>query len=824
MSQDTNHSIFGKISLFYFLSPLRFFLSLLARPRSINNVDVIKNSLKKDANVLYIIENRSFCDYLVLYNFCVENELPLPKRENICSSTESSFMFLNKVGMFQTKPAQSEKKLDMVLDSAKKLKVDTYYISVSILWGRRPKHNENSILKLFFPDDKDAGFIHKFFIVLAQGRDLWLSFSTPKSLNKLISEQKNSKDFTSNMVVELKHNFNATRSLILGPSLYDRSEVIDNLMERDKVVEAIRAETTRKSGSFNRVQKKMYDYFTEMAADQSYSVLKAFRKILNLVLSKLFYEVKFQNIEAIQKLYQDNEIIYLPTHRSYFDFLAFPAQLHTRGFNVPHIAAGKNLNFWLIGSIFRKCGAFFIRRSFKGDRLYKVAFYEYLQFLLRSGCSILFFPEGKRSRTGKSLKPKTGLLAMVVLNYLINKAEKPLAFLPIYIGYDSIVEINSYIKENQTDQKEPESFTGMLKAWKVLKRKYGNIYISCSDPIYLDKYLDENVPNWRNETYNWESKPEWFSDIVTRLAFSIMNQSVHATCVSPSSVLSYALLSIPQHAIPEKELCSFMDNIIKIIKLSKFKNIYIQDEESYSILKTCEELLPVKRFSHADGDIIYLDQMGSLSLSYYANNILPLMTLPSLVSSFFVNHDRVSKKDIKDKLSFIYRFLCSEVFLEYNPSDIDDTITLLTKIGLLIEKEEDLYRPDSSSPLFSQLVLLGRSIGSYVERHSIFFTTIHSLKGSYVKRDEIIDSTYKTVRRVFLLKGLNSAAFSSKEENAMYSTLIDHLIKEEILIPEPKQKPEDPQRLFVTDKIDSLFSCYESIVSKDIRYNLDRDF
>lgn len=825
MNQDSSHSLFSSINLFYLLSSLRMFLSFITKPRTINNSEELKRIIPKDTPILYIMENRSFCDYLVLCNFCSKNNLLLPKKENICTESESSFMFLNKVGMFQTKPASSKKTLDQVIDSTKNLKKDISYVSVSILWGRRPKHNENSFLKLFFPDDKDAGFIHKLFIVLAQGRDLWLSFSTPKSLKETIKDNKNDPNFTTKMIKDLKASFSSTRSLILGPSVYDRSEVIDNLMEQASIKEAIKNEVEKKASSYNRVQKKMYDFINEIASDQSYSVLKAFKRIVYLIISKLFTEVKFCNIEVIQKLYKDHEIIYLPTHRSYFDFLAFPAQLHEHGFNVPHIAAGNNLNFWLVGSIFRKCGAFFIRRSFKGDRLYKAAFDGYLQFLLKSGCSILFFPEGKRSRSGKSLKPKTGLLAIIVLNYLINRTNRPIAFLPVYIGYDSIVEINSYIKENQTDKKEPESFMALLKASRVLKKKFGRIYISCATPIYLDQYLDQNIKDWRSASYSAESKPEWFSDIVTRLSYSIMNSVSEAICVSPSSILSYALLSVPQRAILESELCAFMDNLIKIIKHSRFKKVYIQDEASYSILKTCEDILPVKRFSHKDGDIIYLDQISSLSLSYYSNNILPLLALPSLIGSFFVNHDRVNLSDIKEKLSFIYKILCSDIFIDYLESDIDHMISYMVEIGLLIKKEDDLYRPETSSNLFSQLVLLGRSIGSYVERHSIFFTTVHAWKNKKVTKSEIIDTTCQTVKRLFLLKGLVSSSVSSKDETQMYSNLFDYLVREKILVQEECTDSSKEESIYlVTEKINSIFSCYESIVSKDIKYNLDRNF
>ena len=122
MNQGGDYSLFGKINILYLLSFLSVFLSFLTRPRSLDNIEDIKNKIPKDANLLYIVENRSFCDYLVLYNFCSLNDLPIPKDENILTEDSSSFMFLNKVGLFQTKPTLAEKKLDRIINSSQKIK------------------------------------------------------------------------------------------------------------------------------------------------------------------------------------------------------------------------------------------------------------------------------------------------------------------------------------------------------------------------------------------------------------------------------------------------------------------------------------------------------------------------------------------------------------------------------------------------------------------------------------------------------------------------------------------------------------------------------
>ena len=103
---------------------------------------------------------------------------------------------------------------------------------------------------------------------------------------------------------------------------------------------------------------------------------------------------------------EGHEIVYVPCHRSHMDYLLLSYVIYHQGMVPPHIAAGINLNFWPAGPIFRHGGAFFIRRTFKGNPLYSTVFREYLNLLFAKGYSVEFFTEGGRSRTGRLLPPR----------------------------------------------------------------------------------------------------------------------------------------------------------------------------------------------------------------------------------------------------------------------------------------------------------------------------------------------------------------------------------------------------------------------------------
>ncbi|MGH8519191.1 MAG: MMPL family transporter, partial [Panacagrimonas sp.] len=229
------------------------------------------------------------------------------------------------------------------------------------------------------------------------------------------------------------------------------------LLAADRVRLAIEREAKQKNQTLEQVTTRARKIGNEIAADYSNSSINFLRLILSGVWNKIFKGIETRGLERVRELAQSHVIIYLPAHRSHADYLLLSYVLYLGGLVPPHIAAGENLNITFgIGALLRRCGAFFMRRKFGGDALYTAVFRAYVDSLLQRGYPIEFFPEGGRSRTGRLLAPKTGLMAMVVEAALRQRARKVL-FVPVHIGYDRVWEINSYLKELKGAQKEKES-------------------------------------------------------------------------------------------------------------------------------------------------------------------------------------------------------------------------------------------------------------------------------------------------------------------------------------------------------------------------------
>ena len=196
--------------------------------------------------------------------------------------------------------------------------------------------------------------------------------------------------------------------------------------------------------SREQVEREAKSAVVEIAANYSYAVIRFSDVVLTWLWNRLYKGVELHHFNKFEVNSSGKEVIYVPCHRSHIDYLLLSYLLYEHGHVPPHIAAGENLNMPGLGQFLRRCGAFFMRRSFRGDPLYSAVFDEYLSVMLARGVSIEYFIEGGRSRTGRLLPPKRGMLQMTVRAYL-RTPRKPIIFQPVYIGYEQLVEGQSYI-------------------------------------------------------------------------------------------------------------------------------------------------------------------------------------------------------------------------------------------------------------------------------------------------------------------------------------------------------------------------------------------
>ena len=275
---------------------------------------------------------------------------------------------------------------------------------------------------------------------------------------------------------------------MLGPDLSDRRNLVDKLVYSPAIKHAIETEAAETGTTTREARSVAKGYANEMVNDPSYPIIRVFDRFLTWLWTQLYDGVDVHHFERVRELATDYEIIYVPSHRSHIDYMLLSYVIYKRGLSIPYVAAGDNLDVPVLGPLLRGAVAFFIRRSFRGNALYTSVLREYMHTLITRNTPIEYFIEGGRSRSGRLLPPKMGMLAMTVHSQL-RQTNKPVVFIPTYIGYERIMEGGTYIGELKGKPKESESLIGLIKAGRKIERIFGNVHLSFGTPLHLTEFM-----------------------------------------------------------------------------------------------------------------------------------------------------------------------------------------------------------------------------------------------------------------------------------------------------------------------------------------------
>jgi len=648
--------------------------------------------------------------------------------------------------------------------------LDIELVPVTVLWGRSPD-KEDSWFKLLFTDTwATPSRVKQMVNIGLHGRESYLEFHEAQSLRDLIQYAKTTHPNLSPatyIISSLNNYMDAQREVVLGPDLSDRRNVMHSLIKAQDVQDAIRRESIRSKISMLEAERRAISYLNEIVSDYSSSAVRFADMALTRLWTQLYDGVEVHNFSTVRELAKEYEIIYTPCHRSHIDYLLLSYVIYKRGLMVPYIAAGDNLNMPFVGQLLRGGGAFFIRRTFRGNGLYTTVFKEYLYSILSRNTPLEYFIEGGRSRTGRLLPAKTGMLAMTVHSHLRGRA-KPIVFVPTYIGYERLMEGSTYVGEMQGKPKEAESVLGIVKTLRKIERIFGKVHVNFGEPVFLDDKLKafgaENIRIEKND----DPIPNEVSDAVSSAAHTILENINRAVVINPVSLLSLILLATPKHTLDE-ELC--------IKQLDAYRNLLTAlpyDERTQVTPLSGKEIIAyglklklIKRVKHVLGDIIAIEDNQAVLLTYFRNNIVHAFVLPSLIAALVEHNGSIKRHDLCNVIRTLYPFLKAELFLKWDDEGLKAQIAAyadaLISAKLITEDAEGhLISPAPNSEEHNQLLVLAGPVMQSLERYYMTLALITQRGSGNISTRQVEELSHLVGQRLSVLYEFNSPEFFDK--------------------------------------------------------------
>ena len=489
--------------------------------------------------------------------------------------------------------------------------------------------------------------------------------------------------------------------------------------------------------------------------------------------------------------------------------------LFTNGLTPPHIAAGVNLNMPVIGGLLRRGGAFFMRRTFRGNPLYASVFNEYMHTLFSKGFPVEYFVEGGRSRTGRTLQPKTGMLA-ITLNSFLRSQRLPIIFVPVYIGYERVLEGRTYLGELRGASKKKESFFDVFRVIAAIRKQhFGQVSVNFGQPLKLAEFMDQQQPNWRHPELNQNAVDT--SSTAQHLATRIAQHINAAAAINPVNLVALALLSTQRLALDENALTRAINLYLSLLRSVPYSPYTTLPEgDGSSITLYVRDMQLINEQQDALGRIYYLGEQNAVLMTYYRNNVLHVFALPALLASFFHSNARMTRTQIIELARAFYPYLQAELFTHWSLDELDAVIdqwlASFVEQGLLQRDGETYQRPAPNSQHYVLLSLLARTLLQTLQRFYMAIALLLNKDQNALDAQQLEALCTVMAQRLSILHGINAPEFFDK-------SLFRHFIQ--TLIDEGMVQVDTEGKLSYHEKLRALAeNAAKRVLSAEIRLSI----
>ncbi|XP_064196438.1 dihydroxyacetone phosphate acyltransferase isoform X1 [Anguilla rostrata] len=476
------------------------------------------------------------------------------------------------------------------------------------------------------------------------------------------------------------------------------------------------------------VQDEAVAILDEMAHRLQLSTVRFFAFALCKAFKTLFRSVRVneEGIQRLQQAIQEHPVVLLPSHRSYIDFLMMSYVLYTYDLSLPVIAAGMDfLGMKVIGEMLRMSGAFFIRRSFGGDKLYWAVFSEYVKTMLRNGYApIEFFLEGTRSRTCKSLTPKLGLLNIVMEPFFKGEVFD-VSLVPISISYERVLEETLYARELLGVPKPKESTSGLLKARRILSEDYGSIHVYFGQPVSVRSLAQDRI---NRSQYNLiprhipRKSDKDTQCFVNDAAYALVRRQEENMVLRPWVLMAAVLMQNPDGM----DLALLAERTAWLRGLARACGAFLDWPDQVPVGKVVSSSLALHhglvrvtggRVRLAEGaaegaqepaspeEALFNRAVGALSCASYRNQVLHVFLRPALAAVALETAATPRNDDVYSSFLYLRNVFLNEFILCPGAAvqDFEEGCYLLLKCGAVQMLKQDIAVTERGQPILSFL-------------------------------------------------------------------------------------------------------------------------
>jgi 1-acyl-sn-glycerol-3-phosphate acyltransferase len=404
---------------------------------------------------------------------------------------------------------------------------------------------------------------------------------------------------------------------------------------------------------------------------------------------------------------QKRSIIFLPCHKSHLDYVSLQLICYRLGFTLPVVVAGDNLNFPLVGNFLQHAGAMWIRRSFEKDPLYITLVQTYIDTLLQNGYNFECFIEGTRSRTGKLLGPRFGILSFL-LDSVISGRTDDAYICPVSSQYDKVIEVDSYVSELLGQPKQKENLSDFLSASSVLTLKLGRVDVRFHKPWSLKDFIrsQEIRPSHAPGQTSVQRSKEVRSRMLRTLGYKVLSDINAVSVVMPTALVGTILLTLRGRGVGRFELIRRVDWLCDRIRAKGGKVAHFHGAPTGYVVDRALEVLGPSLVGSVEGvaeQTLYA--VDRFQMSFYRNMTIHLFISEALIAAAMYTKvkqgggpaiQRMVEAELIDQVTFLSQLFRGEFIFPAGEGLVANLERAVT--GLQADKVIDLFTDDDGQP------------------------------------------------------------------------------------------------------------------------------